>query len=370
MRRPLTAGAALAAFVLLLAACGDDGDAGDAGAEGEGANGEPTQEVTFGVATQALIVSLSPYTTVPEELGYFEEEGLEVEVLGFAGGGPTVQALDAGQIDVAIPPATSLFAAVSEGSEVKSFYTQITRNYLNPMVPEDSPIEDVLDLEGTTIGPQSLDSANVPLIRAMVAQEGGDPDSIDFVATGGPAEAMSFLQSGEIDALALWDAAYADIEAQGQPLREISTDFFRELGFHQGLIALEERIQEDRDMLVGMGRAISKGMVFADENPEAAIRLYWEENPESRPADIDEDEAMDNALRTLEARGENTEPVDGVWGLSTEEQVREHLEIVVEFNDLNPLEVSDVWTDELLDEINDFDEDAIREEAREFEVDG
>lgn len=364
MYRKLTLSASFTAFALLLTACGN----GDDGAAGGG--DEEMTEVTFGVATQALIVSLSPYTTVPEELGYFEEEGLDVEVLGFAGGGPTVQALDAGQLDVAIPPATSLFAAVSEGSEVRAFYTQITRNYLNPMVPEDSDIQEVLDLEGTTIGPQSLDSANVPLIRAMVAQEGGDPDSIDFVATGGPAEALNFLQSGEIDALALWDAAYADIEGQGQPLREISNESFRELGFHQGLVTNASIIDNEREMLIGMGRAISKGMVFAEENPEATIELYWEENPESRPTNLDEDEAMEKALQTLEARGENTEPVDGTWGLATEDQVREHLEVVVEFNDLNDLSVEDVWTDELLEEINDFDEEAIREEARNFSTDG
>lgn len=366
MYRKLTLPASLTVLVLFLAACGgDDGDGGDAAA-----GDEEMTEVKFGVATQALIVSLSPYTTVPEELGYFEEEGLDVEVLGFAGGGPTIQAIDAGQIDVGIPPASSMFAAVSEGSEVRGFYTQITRNYLNPMVPEDSEIEEVIDLEGTTIGPQSLDSANVPLIRAMVSQEGGDPDSIDFVATGGPAEALNFLQSGEIDALALWDAAYADIEGQGQPLREISNEFFRELGFHQGLVANASTIEDEREMMVGLGRAISKGMIFAEENPEATIELYWQENPESVPTDIDEDEAMERALRTLEARGENTEPVDGTWGLATDDQVREHLEVVVEFNDLNEISVEDVWTDELLEEINDFDEDAIREEARNFTVGG
>lgn len=361
MYRKLTLSASITVLALLLAACGggDDDDA----AAGNGNGTEEMTEVTFGVATQALIVSLSPYTTVPKELGYFEEEGLDIEVLGFPGGGPTIQAIDAGQVDVGIPPASSMFAAVSEGSEVRGFYTQITRNYLNPMVPEDSDIEEVLDLEGTTIGPQSLDSANVPLIRAMVAQEGGDPDTIDFVATGGPAEALNYLQSGEIDALALWDAAYADIEGQGQPLRQISNDFFRELGFHQGLVANASTIEEEREMLVGLGRAISKGMVFAEENPEATIELYWEENPESVPTDIDEDEAMERALATLEARGENTEPVDGTWGMATDDQVREHLEIVVEFNDLNEMSVEDVWTPDLLDEINDFDEDAVRDAA-------
>ena len=365
MNRKLTLSASATAAVLLLAACGDDDDTTAAGTD----DGELT-EVQFGVATQALIESLSPYTTIPQELGYFEEEGLDVEVLGFAGGGETIQAVDAGQIDLGIPPATPLFAASSEGSDVMAFYTQITRNYLNPEVAEDSDIEEILDLEGATVGPQSLDSGNVPLIRAMVALEGGDPDSVEFVATGTPSEALNFLQAGEIDVLALWDAAYADIENQGQSLRQISNEQFRELGFHQGLVALEERIDTDRDLMVGMGRAISKGMVFADENPEAAIELYWENEPEAAPPpDVDDDEAMTMAMDSLLARAENTEPIDGTWGLATDEQVQEHLDLVVEFDELNELSLDDVWTADLLEEINDFDEEAIREEARNFSVD-
>jgi NitT/TauT family transport system substrate-binding protein len=376
MRR-LTLLALITVLAMLATACNgngaDDGadgadadaDAGaDAGAEGEedAADGELTA-VRFGVATQAQVVSLSPYTAVPQALGYFEEEGLDVEILGFAGGGGVVEALDAGQIDVGIPPATSVFAAANVGADIVTYYTQITGNYLLPHVPEDSDIETVLDLEGTTIGSQSLQSANIPMIRAMLASEGGDPDSVEFIATGGPAEAGSFLETGQLDAVALWDAAHAQLINGGLPLREITNEQFSELGFHQGLIVERDRLESDREMLVGLGRAISKGMAFADENPEAAIEIYWEEYPDSRPAGVSDEEAMEQALLILEARAENTEPVDDTWGLSTEEQVREHVEAV---NDVEgyDLSVEDVWTDELIEEINDFDEEAVREEAR------
>jgi NitT/TauT family transport system substrate-binding protein len=358
-----------------------DGEVGDAPVEdGEVDPGDPadqddqaeaageSQHVRFGVATASQIVSLSPYTAVPEAMGYFAEEGLDVEVLGFAGGGPTVEALDANQLDIAIPPVTSLFAARNAGSDIISFYTQITGNYLIPMVPEDSDITEPLDLEGRTVGAQSLASANIPLIRAMIAQEGGNPENVEFVGTGGPSEAASFLEQGHIDVLALWDAAYAQIQSNtGIQLRPIGNDWLRDLGFHQSLIAHETLLAENRDMLVGMGRAISKGMVFADENPEAAIRIYWDAFPDSRPADLSEEEAMEQALLVLEARAANTQPVDGVWGLSTEEQVREHLEAIVEQEGYADIAVSDVWTDELLDEINDFDEEAVREEARSWQ---
>jgi NitT/TauT family transport system substrate-binding protein len=371
--RPTRLAAALAVALFATACGGDDGgsDAGggdDGGGDEAAADGELTP-VQFGVATQAQVTSLSPYTAIPEALGYFEEEGLEVEILGFAGGGETVEALDAGQLDVAIPPATSLFAATNAGSDVISYYTQITGNYLLPHVLDDSPIQDVLDLEGATIGSQSVSSANVPMIRAMVASEGGDPDSVEFIGAGGPAEAGSFLEQGELDAVALWDGAHAQLMGQGLDLREVTNDQFAELGFHQGLVVSEERLEEDREMLVGMARAISKGMAFAEENPEAAVQIYYEVYPDARPAGASDEDAIADGLLPLEARAENTVPVDGVWGLSTDEQVTEHVEAVNEVEGYdNTLE--DVWTADLLDDINDFDEDAIREEARNWSADG
>jgi NitT/TauT family transport system substrate-binding protein len=335
--------------------------AGGCGPEDDG----DLRRVRFGIATQALIVSTGPYTVLPDVLGYYEEEGLRVEVLRFSGGGATVEALDAGLVDVALPPVTSLFAAVARGSPLVAYYTQITTNYLLPEVPVNSPIRSVLDLQGRTIGSQAVTSANVPMIRAMVEMEGGNPDAVEFVGTGGPSEAASYLERGHIDAIALWDAAHAQIsEWMGQPLRQISNQFFREMGFHQSLIARRDRLETDRDMLIGLGRAISKAMAFSEENPEAAIRLYWQAHPESRPTGVSEEEAMRQAMTVLLARQENTRAIEGYWGLSSDQQVKDHLDVIVRVEGYRPMTVDEVWTSELLAEINDFDEDAIREQAR------
>jgi NitT/TauT family transport system substrate-binding protein len=336
----------------VLASCGeqDDGD---------------LRRVRLGIATQALIVSTGPYTVLPQRLGYYAEEGLNVEVLAFSGGGATVEAVDAGLVDVAIPPATSLFAAVSRGSPLVAFYTQITTNYLLPEVPVNSPIRSVLDLQGRTVGSQAVTSANVPMIRAMVEMEGGNPNAVEFVGTGGPAEAASFLQWGHIDAIALWDAAHAQIaEATGMQFRQISNDFFRNLGFHQSLVTRRDRLERDREMLIGIGRAISKAMVFADENPEAAVRIYWQAHPEARPTGVSEEEAMRQALTIYRARARNTQPIHGPWGLSTDEEVRDHLNVIVRVEGFRPMTVEEIWTSELIEQINQFDAEAIREQAR------
>jgi NitT/TauT family transport system substrate-binding protein len=351
-RKPGAATLLLALLLPLLAACGEE-DIGD------------LTRVRFGIATQALIVSTAPYTVLPDRLGYFEEEGLHVEIMRFSGGGSTVEALDAGLIDIALPPVTSLFAAIARGSPMIAYYTQITGNYLLPEVPVDSPIRTVLDLQGRTVGSQAVTSANVPMIRAMVEMEGGNPDRVQFVGTGGPSEAASFLERGHIHVLALWDAAHAQIsEWSGQEFRQVSNEFFRNLGFHQSLVVRRDRLERDPEVLVGLARAISKAMVFADENPEAAVRIYWEAHPESRPTGVPEAEAMKQALTVMRARQANTQPVNGVWGLSTPDQVRDHVDVIVRAEGYRPMSVEEVWTAELLDRINDFDEEAVKEQAR------
>jgi NitT/TauT family transport system substrate-binding protein len=346
----------IAALPLAVAACGG-GDTGD------------LTRVRLGISSQAQIVSVAPYTALPEVLGYFAEEGLKVEILPFSGGGAAVEALDAGLVDVALLPVTSLFAAVSAGSPLVAYFTQVTRNYLLPVVPENSEIRSVLDLQGRTVGSQAVTSANVPMIRAMVKMEGGNPDAVEFVGTGGPAEAASFLQRGHIQVLALWDAAHAQIASlTGLRLREISNSYFRELGFHQSLVSSRSRLDRQPEVLVGIARAISKAMIFAEENPEAAIRIYWQAYPASRPTGFSEAQAMEQAMLVLRAREANTQPVDGIWGLSTNEQVWNHLRVVVETEGLRPLTVEDVWTPALLDEINRFDAEIVRRQAREWET--
>ncbi len=66
-------------------------------------------------------------------------------------------------------------------------------------------------------------------------------------------------------------------------------------------------------------------------------------------------------VRVLEARLAHSGKVDGMWGLSTDEDVAHHIDIVAPAgSDVAP---TDIWDPSLLDAINDFDEQAVRQEA-------
>ena len=339
-----------------LAACGSSGGSGD------------LTSVRWGGGVPNPGVGQSIYSSIPLECGFWEEEGLDVEVLGFTGSGASVQALDAGQIDAAIVASPSFIGAVDAGADAIGVYDMVTSGYLVPGVVEDSPITSVKQFEGATIGVQSLESATLPYIQAMMVDAGLEPDSADFVAIGVGAEALSFIQSGRVDVIGLWDAARAELEELGPPNRDVASEKFSELGFQYPIVTTEAMVESDRDVILGLARGIAKSTIFAEENPEAAVRLTWEAYPESRPQGVDEEKAIADGVVVLEARLANSQPIDGLWGNTTTEFIETQIENLRSIGALDgDVSADTLWTQDLIDDINDFDVDAVREMARNAE---
>lgn len=363
MRTKTTLMAALAS-ALLLTACGS----GQEGTLAEPGGDEPIK-VRWGVSTTTPGPAQAPYSSLPRVLGYWEEEGLDVEVLGFSGSSAVFQAIDAGQLDVGQGPPSTLFAAVQQGSELVAFYDHVPVNFLVPAVPEDSPIQTIADFEGKTVGVHSMEAGGVPMIRAMAAREAGGADAIDLVVIGTGAPAMQSIQQGRVDAVSLWDSAYAQIEALGQPLRIVSTDFWDQLGFQNAIVTTADNLDSRSEVMVGLARGVAKATAFAHENPEAAVRLHWEVYPDSKPTGVSDEEALAQGVRILEARNEHTQAIhDGVWGASTPSIVEEQMQVLIDSGVLDgPVDPGEVWNGDLIEEINDFDEAAVRETARNHE---
>lgn len=360
MRRLFTVGAIVA---LLATSCGNgDGDDGNGGAAGS-----DLRTVRIGVVGAVMQVTFAPYTSVPMEMGYFEEEGIELEIQNLAGSAEVVQAVATGQLDIGVILSPPLYSAVHEGADVQAFFNLITTNFAVPHVPVESPIEEIADLEGTTVGVVSQGAGAIPLIRSMLASEGGDPDSVDFIPVGAGADVAATVEQGQIDVVGLWDAVFANLESAGIELRPLSDPFFDDLGFQGPLFASRSALADDPDLLAGVGRAVAKANVFASANPEAAVRLHWDAFPDTRPTGVDEEEALADALGGLEARLSTSEAVNGRWGYATPEQITEFGEVLVDGGGLAELpEPEDLYTDDLIDQINDFDPEPIEASARDY----
>jgi len=324
-------------------------------------------KVRLGVVGASMQVTFAPYTSVPINQGYFAEEGIELEIQNLAGSAEVVQAVAAGQLDVGVILSPPLYSAVNIGADVQGFYNLITTNFAVPHVPVDSEIETILDLEGTTVGAVSLGAGAIPLIKAMVASEGGDPESIDFVAVGAGADVATVIESGDIDVVGLWDAVYARLAGLGIELRPVSNDFFNELGFQGPIFARSSALADDPDLYERFGRAVAKASVFTKANPSAAVLAHWAEFPDTKPTGVDDDKALADTLAGIEARLSSSAAVDGRWGYASPEEINEFAEVLVAGGGLEETpDPAMVYTDALIDGINDFDPAPIEAAAQNY----
>lgn len=111
MKRFIKSLAVATAMALALAGCGaDDG--------GEGASGGASDnKVTVGIVKLAIFAPIF----VADAKGYFEDEGLDVEIQGVKSGQDAVPLAASGQIDVAaVGFSAGMFSAVNTGLEVKT----------------------------------------------------------------------------------------------------------------------------------------------------------------------------------------------------------------------------------------------------------
>ncbi|WP_114591272.1 ABC transporter substrate-binding protein [Euzebya pacifica] len=360
-------------FALLAGACGDgSGDEVDDGASSDGGTDESlVEEVTLRYAQAGTMTPTNTaQVAIPEVLGYWAEEGVVADQSVMQGSGEVVQALDAGNIDVTITTTAQAASAIAQGSPLRIIASYVNGNIWTPFVPEDSPIQEVEDLAGTTVGVPNLESGAVPTFGALLGTVGLGLDDVDLVAAGTGPEVVALLESGQIDVYAASDGHQALVQRE-KDMRGITNDAFGEIGFHVVMVARDDVVEEHRTALVGLMRGLFKGIVVARENPEAGVAMLYQVFPDNQPTGMSDEEVIEAGLPGLLARLANIQPVDGLEGNTTDEQIRAHLEFLIangdlETDDLDGL-VAQMWDPSLLEEANDFDRDAIVEQAATLE---
>ena len=346
---------------MVLAACSAGVDDG----------GDKNLEVVrWASSTPIFGPEIAMYTSLPQELGYFEDEGIEVKFQNLAGGAAASQAVASGQADFSTTGNVPFFKAVNNGFDLVGVCANYPSFLNSPAVPEDSPIKSLKDLEGTTLGVVSLEATSIPWVKAMVKQDGGDPSTIKFVSTGLGAPAIAALESGRVDGLALWNGPYGSIEAAGVPLRKLESDEFNKLRLGSIIITNRKLAEEKPDVIVGLGRAYAKGSVFAAANPEAALRIHWKVYPESKPTGVSDKKAVEQGLVVMEQALEDAKPPEGQqWCDILPEDASVLQKVLMDADILDKaIDVDKYILNDMNDEMNDFDADEIRQQAEDYKV--
>lgn len=329
--------------------------------------GAQVTHVRVGWCARTVSAAATPFA-VATKLGWFRQEGIEVELVPLPGSTDCVKNVATREVDFSLPSVEPLAIGRPQGIRAKVFYTAYQGNIYGIAVPQDSPVQKMADLRGKTIGVISMASAGVIVARALSATAGLNPDAdVTIVVAGEGAQTAAMVRGKQVDALSQFDTQYAMVENAGVKLRLLDT---RDIDRYpsNGFLALEESLRTKRKEAVAVARGYAKGTIFAIANPEAAVRILYDVFPQTKPTGKDEATAIRDDVKVLQARAQNWKlDKAGVkrWGENSEANYAAYAAFMLRWGIIKQaVPVTDLVTNELIDEINRFDPEKIAAEAR------
>lgn len=324
----------------------------------------PLRKVAINFGLTYVPISSANLFAVPQAMGFWRDEGLDVQVQLANGVGSAVQQLIANQVVASfggLPPTMTL---INKGAPIVVAASLNGNNVYYPVALASSRVKSPSDMKGANIGITSASSSNVFFIRAMLLRAGLNPDKdVTMISVGAGPAAIQALTSGRIDVLQLYESAYDQIEHEGHPLRRFNNvPGFNDLTFTFGMTVRTDAMKADRDMLVRVFRGMVKGTVYAHAHPEDVVRMHWKVFPLSKPQGISEAQAMDTQLAVLKSSLKNSlAATQGKFGEASMASVAAMRDTMKHFGLLDTaLPEARYYDPSIVKAANDFDHDAVR----------
>lgn len=218
------------------------------------------------------IVNGPVYIAIQEK--YFEQLGLDVNLVKFTSGPAQFAALAGGQIDLAWGGMGAFLLAKANGQDLNFISIFMDYNPLEALVvPSDSPINSVNDMAGKKVGLVTGSDAHYGMIKALSAN-GMDENSVNMLGMA-PPQQIAGMQSGDLAAVYLWEPFLTPLyEAGARPLLKLSEldpgpAFLGWAGKHAWL-------EDNADVVEKLLKGWDMGLKKMQEDPEMAIQYTLE----------------------------------------------------------------------------------------------
>lgn len=201
--------------------------------------------------------------------GYFDEQGLNVEILGFTSGRAALEAVIGGGANIATTAEAPTTAAAMSNIPI-AFLARTQYSDLKTLTAVDSDINTASDLEGKRIGYTAGTGGEVYSLR-LLESAGLTRDDVTMINLR-PQEMAPAMSSGSIDAFNSWEPHVANAErALGERVSLIDTRGVYAETFN--IVTTVQYMEQNADVLERFMVALLEAEEFILNNPEAAIEI-------------------------------------------------------------------------------------------------
>ncbi|MGJ9385862.1 ABC transporter substrate-binding protein [Salipaludibacillus sp. CF4.18] len=272
-------------ILFVMTACGNTNEApSEENVSDENqANGQNEQQ-TEELEEIAMVLDWTPNTNhtglyVAQAEGYFEEEGLDVEI-SLPGESGADQVVASGQSDFGISAQETITEARIQDIPIVSIAAVIQHNTSGFASPADKNITSPADYAGKTYGGWGA-PVEEAVIDSLMRQEDADVEDLEIVNMGN----TDFFTAIERDVdfawiYYAWDGVQAELRDIDLNMQYL-TDYSEDLDYYTPVITTNESmIEENPETVEAFMAAVSKGYEYAIENPEEAADILIEAVPD------------------------------------------------------------------------------------------
>jgi NitT/TauT family transport system substrate-binding protein len=267
----------LTAVVLVGAALvgcggGDEGSTGEGGGADAGGSADAAKPRDVTLRLDWIVWPEHAGYFVAKDKGWYEDEGLNVELREGHGSGESVQLVAAGKDTFGTGNPGALIEAAAKGAPVTMVADPFQNSGYSAAYLPSSGIKEPKDLVGKTFAGVA-GSPGFTLFPAFLESQGIDPDSVKKVTVQAGSE-MTGLTSGRFDAVE-WNSFAAPLsKAAGADEAEVfAYGDYGIINLGWGIFVHNDTLKDDPDMVKSFVTASLKGWEYALENPDEAAKI-------------------------------------------------------------------------------------------------
>ena len=229
--------------------------------------------------------ALHAFMYVAIEKGYYEEEGLKVNIQFPSNSNDAISLVAAGQADIGLYYQQDVIQARTKQNVPVKSIGAVVQGPLNIVLSlEEKNITTAEDLVGKTIGYAGTELSEA-LIRSIMNDVGADYSDVTMIDVG--FDLMSSMTTGNVDATigCLVNHEVPQMEEEGFSVNWFDLDEYGVPTYYEGVfLANDDAIQNDSETLKAFLRASAKGFADMKANPEEALQiLLANQNEENFP---------------------------------------------------------------------------------------